>query len=258
MTPSRPKRTRHRQHARVQADRANALPPETLARLEEALGYRFREAQLALTALTHASLGERWGVAATNERLEFLGDRVLGLVMAERLYRTHVGEQEGRLATRFNGLVDREACARAAEAAGIGALLLLDTGEEASGGREKPTVLADAMEALLGAVYLDAGLAEARRVIERLWTPEATAPRAAPARDPKTALQEWLQGQGLPLPRYEVLARTGPDHAPLFVVASFGAGAQAEGTGASKQLAERAAAESLLRTLKGLAAPPPL
>lgn len=266
MTSGLGKRSRLRQRARnAQARRIARLSAETAERIETSIGHRFADRDLLEQALTHASAAHG-GIALSNERLEFLGDRVLGLVTAERLYRTFSEESEGSLAPRLNALVDRQACAQAAMIAGLGPALLLDSGEAASGGRDKPSVLSDAMEAVLGAVYLDAGLDAARSVIERLWPDHDTARERRtgtlgvpndPPKDPKTALQEWLQGRGYSLPDYEIVDRSGPDHAPLFTVRCSVANLDAaEGAGRSRQAAERAAATVLLKSLKDAGRPP--
>jgi ribonuclease-3 len=256
MSSSLGKRSRLRQRARNSAARRLArLSPEVEAQVEASLGHSFTDRSLLEMALTHASAAQSGGYGS-NERLEFLGDRVLGLVTAERLYRDFSEESEGSLAPRLNALVDRSACAKAAEMAGLGAALLLDAGEDASGGRTKASVLSDAMEAVLGAVYLDAGLEAARGVIDRLWPSQSDRPTARQARpdppkDPKTALQEWAQGRGHSLPAYDIIDRSGPDHAPVFTVRCAVPGlGEALGQGGSRQNAEREAAAALLQAVK--------
>lgn len=214
--------------------------------LEAELGYKFKTVALVERALTHASYRGQGKAREDNERLEFLGDRVLGLAVAELLTETYPTAKEGELARRLNKLVSGETCAKAARNIGLGRFLILSESEAGSGGRDKETILADAMEAVLGAVFADAGYDKGRAVVRKLWThlddqkPKATA-------DAKSALQEWAQGQGLPLPRYTHVSRTGPDHAPVFVseVQVSGKG-PARGEGASKRAAEQAAAMALL------------
>jgi ribonuclease-3 len=183
------------------------------------------------------------------ERLEFLGDRVLGLVVAHMLYAAFPAESEGALAKRLAALVRRETVARVAEAVGLGRHLVLSRGEADSGGRSSRTVLADAFEALIGALYLDAGLAAADHFIRRHWQPLLEAD-ARPPQDAKTALQEWAQGSGLPLPRYAMVASEGPPHSPTFCVeVQVGDLTPARGTGRSKQLAQQAAAAAMLQEI---------
>jgi ribonuclease III len=224
-------------------------PAEKLktASLEKALGYKFRSRALLRRALTHASVRSQREKSDDNERLEFLGDRVLALAIAELLVEMDPDATEGELARRFNRLVRREACARVARNLALGAALILSASEADSGGRDKDTILADACEALLGAMFVEAGFDVARNAVCRLWMPLIdSAPRATA--DPKSALQEWAQGQGLPLPEYVEVGRDGPDHAPRFTAqVRVGRHSPAEGVGASKRAAEQAAATALLR-----------
>lgn len=214
--------------------------------LIEALGHRFTDRALLQRALTHKS----FGAEISNERLEFLGDRVLGMVVAETLYAAHPDWEEGALAVRLNGLVRRETLSSIAEGIALGRFLRLAKGEDEQGGRAKPAILADAMEAVIAAVYLDGGLAAARGVVSRLWA-DYFANRVTPPKDAKTELQEWSVAQGLGQPRYETRDRSGPDHAPVFVVAAVLPGGQsAEGRGSSKRIAEQEGAKSLLDRLK--------
>ena len=219
------------------------------AELETTLGYRFKNQDLLLRALTHASTRASTranGSRNDNERLEFLGDRVLGLVMAERLLEAFPEASEGDLAKRFNRLVRGETCAVVGQAIGIGQHLVLSESEAGSGGRAKATILADAVEALLGAVFLDSGFDKARTVVLKLWQDRMTdMPQVAA--DPKSALQEWAQGKGLELPRYVEVSRTGPDHAPHFIAEVRIDGCKpARGEGTSKRSAEQSAASALL------------
>lgn len=216
--------------------------------LEEALGRPFGDRALLRLALTHSSAVEGRDSAA-NERLEFLGDRVLGLVAASRLYRDHPAVGEDGLAPRFNAVVNRQACARAARRAGIGPELVLSRAEEQAGGRLKETILADAAEAIVASLYLEGGLDAAAAFVERFWAEEFAAVQKAPL-DPKTALQEWAAAGRKDAPVYEVVSREGPDHAPTFTVRVQVRGvSEAVGRAGSKREAERAAAADLLRAV---------
>ena len=222
------------------------LRPRKFKELETKLGYRFKDAAMLERALTHASVRGGKTERGDNERLEFIGDRVLGLAVAEVLNGQHPEATEGELARRYNRLVRGEACAKVARAIGLGAHLILSDSEADSGGREKTTILADAIEALLGAVFLDGGFEKARTVVRKLWqeqsdqVPDSTV-------DAKSELQEWAQGMGLALPKYTVVSRKGPDHAPHFTAEVTITGRKpAQGEGASKRIAEQAAATALL------------
>ncbi|MGQ0742025.1 MAG: ribonuclease III [Alphaproteobacteria bacterium] len=219
----------------------------SLDALEEKLGYEFANRVLLERALTHASVG----VENSNERLEFLGDRVLGLVIAEWLYERFPDETEGGLAVRLNALVRRDACARAGTAAGLPDHLRLAQSESGSGGRAKPAIVAGACEAVIAALYLDGGFEAARSYVLRYWAPELEA-LAQDMRDAKTALQEWAQAdraRGQPV--YKVIARQGPDHAPIFTVeVSLPRRESCTGQGASKRDAEQAAARAMLREIE--------
>jgi len=222
-----------------------------LPALERLVGHGFRDPGLLRQAVTHASLLQRRGDRSGTgyERLEFLGDRVLGLVVAELLFRAFPGEEEGALARRFAALVSRDGLARVAQRIGLGAFLRLGQGEQESGGRANPALLADACEAVIGALYLDGGLESARRFVEPNWEP-LIAEEAQPPQDAKTALQEWAQGHGLPLPAYRLLNSEGPPHDPRFTVEVRVADkGSATGAGRSKRVAEQAAAQELLRQL---------
>lgn len=223
--------------------------------LETRLGYKFRAQDLLTRALTHSSFKGSTKTTGDNERLEFVGDRVLGLAIAEVLQDTFPKANEGELARRYNRLVRGETCASVGRELGLGTYLILSESESASGGRDKETILADAVEAILGAVFLDAGYDKAKAVVRRLWEP-LTGQHTRPAiADPKSALQEWAQGKGLPLPNYVEIARTGPDHAPLFTTEVRIPGCPpARGEGASKRAAEQSAASTLLDR-EGVTAP---
>ena len=210
----------------------------------EILGYTFRNPGLLRLALTHPSAGAR-----NNQRLEFLGDAILEYLISERLYRELPNAQEGELTRRRLQLVCEEAQSAIAREHGVGARLIMNHGEEHTGGREKPSVLCDAMEAILAAIYLDGGMDAARDTVERLWP--RTEDTALPLTGAKNELQEYLQGRGEPLPEYRLLGRTGPDHAPSFTVAVFHSGAiLATASGTSKKLAEQEAALRALEKLR--------
>jgi ribonuclease III len=215
--------------------------------LEERIGYRFKDNALLECALTHISAlkGAR-NRAGSYQRLEFLGDHVLGLVISDVLFRSFPKADEGELSRRLADLVRKETCAEIARTIELGAAILLGSSEANAGARKRPAILADVCEAVIGAVYLDGGYPAAAALVERLWQVrmQATAP---PQRDPKTVLQEWAQARGLPTPVYREVARTGPDHDPEFRIAvqlpNF---APAEGSGRAKRAAEQAAAAAML------------
>lgn len=218
-----------------------------LTAFADRLGHRFRDPELLVRALTHASISGP--TRPDNQRLEFLGDRVLGLVIAEALLEADGEAAEGQLAPRFNALVRKETCAEIAREIGLGEVLKLGRSEMKSGGRRKQALLGDAMEAVIAAVYADAGFAAAREVILRHWSDRIDTVEED-ARDPKTSLQEWAQAQGHPPPVYSEIAREGPDHAPVFTIeARLETGDTAEATAASKRAAEQSAARALLERL---------
>ena len=213
------------------------------------LGHRFATPELLIRALTHSSLASP--TRPDNQRLEFLGDRVLGLVIAEALAAADTQATEGQLAPRFNALVRKETCAEVAGEIALGEVLKLGRSEMMSGGRRKQALLGDAIEAVIAAVYLDAGFEAARGVILALWGARVTSVKPD-ARDAKTALQEWAQGRGHPLPSYRVTDRSGPDHAPNFTVeVTIATGQSATATQPSKRKAEHSAAATLLAQLEG-------
>jgi len=214
------------------------------------IGYTFRRPELLHRAVTHSSMSSP--TRDDNQRLEFLGDRVLGLVMAEALSLADISASEGQLAPRFNALVRKETCADVAREFDLGAVLKLGRSEMLSGGRRKEALLADAMEAVIAAVYLDGGFEAAKALVLRLWGKRVTAVDAD-ARDAKTALQEWAQARKLPPPKYVVAKRTGPDHAPVFTIeARLENGESQSATANSKRQAEQAAAKLLLARLEGI------
>lgn len=218
--------------------------------LEQRIGHRFGDPSLLHECLIHGSATRRGRVRNdNNERLEFLGDRVLGLVIADLLFTVHPRESEGALSRRHAALVRRETLADVAAEIDLGSCLVLSRSEEEGGGRGNPTILADAMEALIGAVYRDGGLEAAGAVIRRFWRPRL-ALMEGPPQDVKTALQEWSQERALGLPRYEVLRTAGPDHSPTFEVrVSLADFPPEHASGSSKRVAERAAAGRLLARL---------
>ena len=218
--------------------------PDT-ARLEAALGHRFADPSLLATALTHMSAED--SRLASYQRLEFLGDRVLGLSVAELLFRQFPQSEEGNLSRRLADLVRKETCAEVAQSWNLGQFMRLGEGEILGGARKNRAILADACEAIIGAVFIDGGYEAARALVERAFGERMLKP-VRPLRDAKTALQEWAQGRGYPTPTYSERGRSGPDHAPVFVVAVKITGlADAEARGPSKRLAEQAAAEAFLR-----------
>lgn len=226
--------------------RRRELARRNIKGLETTLGYRFKSRALLDRALTHSSTRSDQAKAEDNERLEFLGDRVLGLAIAELLIERDPKASEGALARRFNRLVRKEACARVGRSLGLGPLLLLSIAENDSGGRDKETILADATEALLAAIFLEAGFPVARTVVRQMWMPLIDGLPDSVA-DAKSTLQEWAQGQGLPLPKYVEILREGPDHAPQFTTEVRIDGRKpARGNGANKRAAEQAAATAML------------
>jgi ribonuclease-3 len=219
-----------------------------LKAFQERLGHRFASPDLLIRAVTHPSMSSVH--RDDNQRLEFLGDRVLGLVMAEALLKADPQATEGQLAPRYNALVRKETCAAIARQIDLGTVLKLGRSEMKSGGRRKEALLGDAMEAVIAAVYLDAGFEAAQARIVALWGDRITTVKAD-ARDAKTALQEWAQARGQQPPVYKELKRTGPDHAPQFVIeVALETGEAEKATAGSKRHAEHAAAKALLDRLE--------
>jgi ribonuclease III len=215
--------------------------------LEERIGYRFTDAALLNIALSHISAlkGAR-NRAGSYQRLEFLGDHVLGLVISDMLFRAFPKADEGELSRRLADLVRKETCAEIARTIDLGAAIRLGASEANAGGRKRPAILADVCEALIGAVYLDGGFTAAEALVGRLWEARMRT-KAQPLRDPKTVLQEWAQARGLPTPAYREVARSGPDHDPVFrVTVQLPKLAPAEGSGRSKRAAEQAAAAAMM------------
>lgn len=221
--------------------------PRKLKDLEARVGHQFKDRELLKKALTHASVRQAPNAKRRdNERLEFLGDRVLGLAVAELLSEVYPSASEGQLARLYNRLVRGKTCAEVARALDLGPSLVLSESEAGSGGRDKETILADACEALLGAIFVEAGYDKARAVIRMHWGARLDG-APAEAADAKSALQEWAQGQGLDLPQYAEVERQGPDHAPRFTSEVQIKGKKpARGEGANKRAAEQDAATQLL------------
>lgn len=215
--------------------------------IEQKLGYRFSNADLLEEALTHPSCNrQKEGQLFHYQRLEFLGDSVLGLVISDLLIKHFPQEPEGSLARRKAALVESKALAEIMRQWNIADLIYMSAGEEASGGRDSQSILEDVCEALLGAVYRDGGYIAAYAVIEKFWQPMLELAVEAP-KDAKTALQEWVQAQGLPLPIYTVISSEGPAHEPLFVVSVSVKNYESEQAEASsKRKAEQLAAAKML------------
>jgi ribonuclease III len=233
----------------VVLDRSMSRKAKTQSRdeLESRIGYTFADKTILDRALTHISAASpKQGRGGSYQRLEFLGDHVLGLAISDMLYRAFPKGDEGELSRRLADLVRRESCADVARAIDLGAALRLGNSESNAGGRRRTAILADVCEALIGAVFVDGGYPAAAAMIERLWLDRMITP-VRPLRDPKTMLQEWAQGRGLPTPSYREVERKGPHHNPEFRVAVDVAKlAPAEGIGRSKRGAEQAAAAAML------------
>jgi ribonuclease-3 len=234
---------------------SEAGPPSAIKRrrrsagaLETRIGYRFADPKILERALTHISAlasGAR-NRAGSYQRLEFLGDHVLGLAVSEMLFRAFPQGDEGELSRRLAELVRKETCAEVARSIDLGSVIRLGPSEVSSGGRLRLAILADVSEALIGAIFIDGGYSAAHAFIERFWR-ERMMQRLRPLRDPKTLLQEWAQARGLPTPAYRELERTGPHHDPEFRVAvELPELAPAQGLGRSKRAAEQAAAAAML------------
>jgi ribonuclease-3 len=228
-----------------------------IAEFESRIGYRFKDPALLEQALTHISaLSGARNRGGSYQRLEFLGDHVLGLIVSDMLFRAFPKADEGEMSRRLADLVRKEACADVARAIDLGAAIRLGASESNAGGRHRIAILADVCEALIGAVYLDGGYTAASSLIERFWEERMRTP-ARPLRDAKTVLQEWAQARGLPTPSYREVERTGPDHSPEFRIAvELPDRAPAEGLGRSKRAAEQAAAAAML-TREGVKAEHP-
>jgi ribonuclease-3 len=245
-------------------ERVDAVPPDATAAatrarspskrraaataaLEKTIAYRFKDMALLDRALTHISALAGASRTGSYQRLEFLGDHVLGLVISELLFRAFPRADEGELSRRLADLVRRETCAEVARAIDLGPALRLGASEANAGGRLRAAILADVAEAIVGAVFLDGGYPAAVELVERFWGERMRAP-VRPLRDPKTMLQEWAQARGLPTPAYKEIERTGPHHDPEFRVAvALPERDPAEGRGRSKRSAEQAAAAAMLK-----------
>ena len=220
---------------------------ESIRFFEQRLGYEFSDVSLLIEALTHSSIASE--SRKDNQRLEFLGDRVLGLVMAEALLEIDQFASEGTLAPRFNALVRKETCAEVARHIDLGGVLKIGRSEMLSGGRRKDALLGDGMEAVIAAIYKDGGFEVAKRTITELWGDRIKNVKGD-ARDAKTMLQEWAQARGQNPPKYEIMSQSGPDHAPEFLVkVLLDSGETADATAGSKRQAEQMAAKSLLQTM---------
>jgi len=214
--------------------------------LETRIGYEFADKSSLERALTHISALSGKSRTSSYQRLEFLGDHVLGLIVSDMLFRAFPKADEGELSRRLADLVRKEACADVARDIDLGVAIRLGASEANAGGRQRTAILADVCEALVGAVFLDGGYAAAVGMVERLWGERLRTP-ARPLRDPKTVLQEWAQARGLPTPSYREVSRTGPHHDPEFLVAvNLPELTPAEGLGRSKRAAEQAAAAAML------------
>lgn len=219
---------------------------DPLQDIQECLDYTFNNKELLERALTHSSTG-----SATNyERLEFLGDRVVGLVIAHILWETFTDEAEGDLAKRHAALVQGKMLAKVARLMNLGKAMQLSDAERAAGGAENDNILADGVEGVIGALYVDGGLDPCAKAIKRLWGNSIHIMKAPP-QDPKTALQEWAQARTLPLPVYELVGKEGPDHAPTFEIKVTVEGYPPWACkGTSRRNAEKEAAAMLLAHLK--------
>lgn len=231
----------------VKWNRIPAMLPETLAQLEQQISYSFRDKQLVCDAFTHSSTG-----ADTNyERLEFLGDRVLGLVVSDLLYKNFPDEREGDLAKRLAALVQGEFLAKVACEINLGSYVIFSDSEAHAGGAENANILADVFEALIGAMYLDSDFETCATFISKIWMKRLDVLKAPP-QHPKTTLQEWAQEKGLPLPVYKILSQSGPDHAPVFEVQVSVKGYEnLSAQGRSRQAAEKQVANDFIEKFCG-------
>jgi ribonuclease-3 len=217
-----------------------------LQALQEKIGYQFSDRSLLERAFTHKSRGDGQPGFAHNERLEWLGDRVLGLMAAERLFERQGRAEEGELTRQFNAVVSGKNCAEAARSIGMAELMVVSRGFSADAVAENDSILGDAFEALMAALWLDGGRPAVQGLFELAWEAGQQEPSGL-HRNPKSALQEWAQKRGFPPPVYQVLERDGPDHAPRFVIEVKAGTHVATAEGSSKQNAERAAAQALLK-----------
>jgi ribonuclease-3 len=226
------------------------MKTDYLKPLEARIGHEFGRPELLYKAMTHSSVGR----GENYERLEFLGDRVVGLALAHTLFKKYPDENEGDLAKRHAALVRGKLLAEIARDIELGKYMKLSDPERAAGGAENENILADGLEALIGALYLDAGFEKCQDVIENIWGRRVDIMRRPP-QDPKTALQEWAQARGLSLPAYEMVDRTGPDHAPIFEIrVNVGDFPPWAAKGTSRRAAEKLAAAMLLAHLEEIEA----
>jgi ribonuclease-3 len=248
--PARKKarKKRAKSHAKSSAKTsAKSAANAATSAIEERIGHKFADANLLVTAMTHVSaLKPSRKRGESYQRLEFLGDHVLGLIVSDMLYRSFPNADEGEMSKRLADLVRKESCADVAKSLGLTDDIKLGAVGGGAGVRLRKSVLGDICEAVIGAVYLDGGYQAASEFVERNWTERMKKPRQ-PLRDPKTVLQEWAQGKGLPTPVYREVERTGPHHDPQFRVAVDLPGlAPAEGVGGSKRAAEKVAASVMI------------
>ncbi len=221
------------------------MEERSFTQLEDIIGYKFKDRHLLERALTHSSTNDAYNY----QRLEFLGDRVLGLVIADALFTEFRGENEGGLAKRHTALVQGVTCAVIGQAHKIGDFIILSESERVSGGNLNENIIADVVESLLGAIYRDGGYDVAQKVILKLWGDNIKTLEKAP-QDPKTELQEWVQARSLDLPLYEVAEKSGPDHAPMFLMRLTVDGqGSVEAEGSSRRQAEKTAARLMLKKL---------
>lgn len=222
--------------------------PENLKKLQDVLGYQFKDVDILKRALTHSSTNDDYNY----QRLEFLGDRVLGLVMAHALFEEFRGENEGGLAKRHTALVQGTTCAIIGQAHHIGDFIILSTSEKDAGVHLNESIIADVVESLIGAIFIDGGFEATREVVLRLWGNNIKTLTNAP-QDPKTELQEWVQARGHALPVYEIIDKSGPDHAPHFIIQlSIEGHAPIKASGTSRRQAEKTVARQMLKILKKL------
>ena len=221
------------------------MEERSFTQLEDIIGYKFKDRHLLERALTHSSTNDAYNY----QRLEFLGDRVLGLVIADALFTEFRGENEGGLAKRHTALVQGTTCAIIGQAHKIADFIILSESERISGGNLNENIIADVVESLLGAIYRDGGYDAAQKVILKLWGDNIRTLEDAP-QDPKTELQEWVQARSLDLPLYEVAEKSGPDHAPMFLMRLTVDGqGSVEAEGSSRRQAEKTAARLMLKKL---------
>lgn len=217
-----------------------------IATLENKIGYSFKDKHWLERALTHSSTNDDFNY----QRLEFLGDRVLGLIMASALFKEFRNENEGGLAKRHTALVQGQTCALIGQSIALGDYIFFSHSEKQSGGQNNENIIADVMESLLGAIYIDGGYEAVQTVTLKLWGDTIKTVKTAP-QDPKTELQEWVQARGLDLPLYEMADRQGPDHAPVFMIALYVEGQKTiKAKGSSRRQAEKSAAQAMLEQIK--------